>query len=62
MAAEKGVAISIELSPDAESLHADPTALRQIIVNLVDNAIRYSPDHGRVTVRVFSKPSRPVAR
>ncbi len=50
IAAEKGVTISIELSPDAESLHADPTALRQIIANLVDNAIRYTPTGGRITV------------
>lgn len=50
MAAEKGVAIAIELGPNAEPVHADPTAVRQIIANLVDNAIRYTPAGGRVTV------------
>lgn len=30
---------------------ADPDALRQVLVNLVDNAIRYSPDGGTITVR-----------
>lgn len=50
MAAEKGVTMSIELRPNAESLQADPTALRQIIANLVDNAIRYTSAGGRITV------------
>jgi signal transduction histidine kinase len=49
-ATDKGVAVSVAVGPDAASLHADPTAVRQIIVNLVDNAIRYTPRDGRVTV------------
>jgi two-component system phosphate regulon sensor histidine kinase PhoR len=49
-AAEKGLALSVTVGPDAASLHADPTAVRQIIANLVDNAIRYTPREGRVTV------------
>ena len=46
----KGLALSVAVGPDAPSLHADPTAVRQVIANLVDNAIRYTPRDGRVTV------------
>jgi signal transduction histidine kinase len=31
----------------------DPSGLDQILTNLVSNALKYSPDGGRVTVRVF---------
>ena len=49
-ASEKGVSISVAVGPDAGVVHADPTAVRQVIANLVDNAIRYTPRDGRITV------------
>jgi two-component system, OmpR family, phosphate regulon sensor histidine kinase PhoR len=49
-ATEKGLTLSVAVGPDAASLHADPTAVRQIITNLVENAVRYTPRDGRVTV------------
>jgi two-component system, OmpR family, sensor kinase len=38
---------------EAASVLADKTALAVMIRNLVDNAIRYSPDGGRIDVSVF---------
>jgi two-component system phosphate regulon sensor histidine kinase PhoR len=49
-ASEKGVTLDIEVRTDAATATADPTAVRQVIANLVDNAIRYTPRSGRVTV------------
>lgn len=37
---------------DAE-VHADETKLRQIVFNLVSNAIKFTPDGGRVEVRAY---------
>jgi two-component system, OmpR family, sensor kinase len=43
--------ISLNLEESSESpIHADESLLRRMILNLLDNAIKYSPEGGRVTV------------
>ncbi len=42
-------------------LHGDPARLRELFDNLLDNAIRYSRQGGRVTVRVHDRPRPTVA-
>lgn len=47
--------LSVTLStPDGTSWVTDPVALRAILVNLLSNAVEYSPDSGAVSVRVES--------
>jgi two-component system phosphate regulon sensor histidine kinase PhoR len=48
-AEEKGLALSFQAAPEARRVDADPTALRQILANLVENAVRYTA-RGGVTV------------
>jgi two-component system, OmpR family, phosphate regulon sensor histidine kinase PhoR len=38
----KGIVVRADIAPDAELVLADPTALRQVIGNLVDNAVRHT--------------------
>jgi signal transduction histidine kinase len=46
----KGVALRFDAPPEARLVDADPTALRQVLSNLVENAVRYT-ESGAVTVR-----------
>jgi two-component system, OmpR family, phosphate regulon sensor histidine kinase PhoR len=46
----KGLRLVADLPPDAAVVHADPTAFRQIISNLVENAVRYTRE-GSITLR-----------
>ena len=47
-ARKKGTALETRI--EAHELRADPTAVRQIVVNLVENAIRHTPGGGTITV------------
>ena len=46
------VELVTEVADDASPVMGDPDKVRQVLVNLVDNAVKYSPDGGRVIVRV----------
>jgi PAS domain S-box-containing protein len=45
-----GISLDLEAN-GAPSIECDENKLRQVLVNLVDNAVKYSPEGGRVTIR-----------
>jgi signal transduction histidine kinase len=47
-------------APPALLIRGDPEALRVLVRNLVDNAVRYTPPHGSVQVRVRSTPKEAI--
>jgi signal transduction histidine kinase/HAMP domain-containing protein len=55
-AAEKGIALETDIADDAGQIVVDRTALRQILGNLVENAVRHT-DRGSVTVFAQRKPT-----
>jgi signal transduction histidine kinase/putative methionine-R-sulfoxide reductase with GAF domain len=46
------VALSLSCEPDLPPVAGDPDKVRQVLTNFVDNAIKYSPQGGRVDVGV----------
>jgi two-component system, OmpR family, phosphate regulon sensor histidine kinase PhoR len=50
------VEFTVSVAAEVERLVADPDALRQIITNLYDNALRHMPRGGRVAVTVEAAP------
>ena len=51
LAAREHIALVAQLQPDIV-IEADDGLLRQLVTNVIDNAIRYTPPEGTVTVRV----------
>ena len=52
VASAKDVVVRADIAPDAERLSADPTALRQVLGNLVENAVRHT---AAGTVRIVAR-------
>ncbi len=49
-ARERQQELVIEIDPSAPALFADERALKQILINLVSNAVKFTPVGGRITV------------
>ena len=56
-AREKGLRLSLEASPGLPPIQADSLQLEGLLLNLVDNAVKYT-DKGSVTVRLIAKDGR----
>jgi two-component system phosphate regulon sensor histidine kinase PhoR len=51
--ARAGVRVEAQIAPALPPILADGDRLRQVLINLVDNAVKYTPAGGRVSVRAM---------
>ena len=58
-AGEKGISLALDAPPGPPAIQADPVQLEGLLINLVDNAVKYT-DKGSVTVRLAFREGRLV--
>jgi signal transduction histidine kinase len=62
--AERGLRLTVALGPDAAFARCDPPRVEQLLVNLVDNAVKHTRAGGviAITTRAISLPEHPWVR
>jgi signal transduction histidine kinase len=61
-AAERGIAVQVEEAPDLPLLEVDPLRIREVVVNLVANAVRHSDTGATVLVTAARRERDVVVR
>ena len=57
-ARDKGIEIEVELQAEHDRVNADSARLHQVIWNLLKNAIKFTPEKGRVSLRTRNDGER----
>lgn len=52
-AESRNMTLNVEIAPDVGYCYADPKRLKQIILNLVNNAFRYTAEGGEITIKAW---------
>jgi two-component system, OmpR family, clock-associated histidine kinase SasA len=56
----KSHCVSVDIPSDLPSVYADPVRIQQVIVNLFDNAIKYTPEHGTIRIAILHRTTQKV--
>jgi signal transduction histidine kinase len=61
-AAKKRLSLTVDLEAELPVLMVDPYKVRQVLLNLIGNAVKFTPEEGRVEVRVRRQGAEPGQR
>jgi two-component system sensor histidine kinase BaeS len=56
-AQQQGISVQVEASPDLPQVEVDPGRMAQVLENLVNNALRYTPEGGRIVLSIEANAS-----
>jgi two-component system phosphate regulon sensor histidine kinase PhoR len=56
----KQIVLEIEVPPNLPAVHGDASLLRDVVQNLLDNAVQYTPEGGRVRISAMAGPREAV--
>jgi two-component system OmpR family sensor kinase/two-component system sensor histidine kinase BaeS len=56
-AAERNISLHLEAEPDLPTVMVDPQRFQQVIGNLIDNALRYTPEGSSIEVAIHRQES-----
>jgi len=57
LAGQKGLSLSVKIAPDVDMLASDERRIRQVLINLVNNAVKFT-EKGAVTITCLTRDSR----
>lgn len=55
MVGTKSLSLDADIAPELPTVESDERWLAHVLVNLVSNAVKFTPEHGRVTVRAIRR-------
>jgi two-component system, OmpR family, clock-associated histidine kinase SasA len=52
--------LEVDIPSDLPTIYADPERIKQVLVNLLDNAIKYTPEYGKIQIAVLHRTTQKV--